>query len=50
MSDNETKESSQNFEGKLNDFLEIIEKGFQMMPNILAEVSLMVLQPVIENI
>lgn len=50
LSGDEANESSQNFERRLNDFFQKIEKGFQMMSDMLVKVLLRVLQPLVENI
>lgn len=46
----ETNELSQNLEGKLNDLIERIEKGFHRLPRIIGDILLKVLQPIVENI
>lgn len=49
LSGNEVNEPSQNFGGRLDDLSKRVEKGFQMISDMLVEVLLRVLQPLIEN-
>lgn len=44
-----TRELSHNIETKLDDLIERMEQEFEMMPNILGDIMLKILQPLVEN-